>query len=64
MKTMNKKRPPIFWVFIIAMVLLTLLRYSGSLFGVSTYGETAIVVVGAVVVVGLLFWGYKKFFDE
>lgn len=64
MKTMNKKRPPIFWVFIIAMVLLTLLRYGGSLFGVSTYGETAIVVVGAVVVIGLLFWGYKKFFDE
>lgn len=61
---MNKKRPPIFWVFIIAMVLLTLLRYSGSLFGVSTYGETAIVVVGVVVVIGLLFWVYKKFFDE
>ena len=61
---MNKKRPPIFWVFIIAMVLLTLLRYSGSLFGVSTYGETAIVVVGVVVVIGLLFRGYKKFFDE
>lgn len=61
---MNKKRPPIFWVFIIAMVLLTFLRYSGSLFGVSTYGETAIVVVGVVVVIGLLFWGYKKFFDE
>lgn len=61
---MNKKRPPIFWVFIIATVLLTLLRYSGSLFGVSTYGETAIVVVGVVVVIGLLFWGYKKFFDE
>lgn len=61
---MNKKRPPIFWVFIIAMVLLTLFRYSGTLFGVSTYGETAIVVVGVVVVIGLLFWGYKKFFDE
>lgn len=60
---MNKKRPPIFWVFIIAMVLLALLRYSGSLFGVSTYGETAIVVVGVVVVIGLLFWGYKKFLD-
>ena len=57
---MNKSWGILYWILVIIIILLTILRYSGRLFSLSTYQEVFVLTAGALLVIGLLFYVYKK----
>lgn len=56
---MDKRKSGLYWIFVVTILLLTILRYSGRLFSLSTYRETFIVLLGGFLLVGLLIFLYK-----
>ena len=58
---MNKNNSSLFWMFILIIFILTILRYSVNLFALSTYKEVFIVLAGGFLLIGLIMWLYKYF---
>lgn len=56
---MGKRRNGFCWIFIVIILVLTLLRYSGRLLPLSTYRDIFIVLLSGFLFVGLLIYVYK-----
>jgi len=56
---MDKRKGDLFWIFSVIIILLSVLRYSGRLFSISTYKEAFIVILGTFLFIGLLLFLYR-----
>lgn len=58
---MNKKGKKLFWMFVVIIFILNIMRHSGRLFSLSTYKETFIVLAGGFLLIGFIMWVFRCF---
>lgn len=56
---MNKNKNSVFWLFATILFILTILRFSGRLFSLSTYKEVFIVLLIGFLLIGALLILYR-----